>query len=116
MISTEVTHVSSLNGPGIANCSHSLMPRAGTSKGGRSTATSGLSCHPPSGHWTGGGVSFSSPAALPPSTHAVIVSISACFKDRSLLKCPYFGSANQGGIFLSATAALIAFAHGLISL
>src|SRR5579884_927038 len=109
MISTEVTHVSSLNGPGIASCSHSLIPRAGTSKGGRSTVTSGLICQPPSGHWIAGGASFSSPATPPPSTHATIVSTSDCFNERSLLKCPYFGSANQGGIFFSTTAALIAF-------
>jgi hypothetical protein len=45
-----------------------------------------------------------------------MVSISVCVNERSLLKCPYRGSANHGGITLERTAAFMAFAHGLVSL
>ena len=116
MISTDVTQVSSLNGAGIAIRSHSTMPRAGTGYGGRSTLTSGLICQPPAGHSISGGAAVGSPSGAPLLTHAAMVSISVCVRDRSLLKCPWRGSANQGGIALETTAALMAFAHGLVSL
>jgi hypothetical protein len=41
-----------------------------------------------------------------------MVLMSACFNDRSFLKCPYCASANHGGIFLVNTAFFIALAHG----
>src|SRR5262252_8722726 len=58
------------------------------------------------------GASFASPCGAPMSTHFRIVSMSACFRDLSFVKCPKSGLANQGGIFLELTAFLIAFAHG----
>ena len=78
--------------------------------------TSGWIVQPPAGHCTGAGASLGSPSAAPLSAHLTSVSISLCFKERSLVKCPYFGSANQGGICRSDTAVLMAFAHGRVSL
>src|SRR5690349_2367751 len=92
--------------------SHSITPVASTGYGGRASETSGLTSQPPSGHLTGCGASFGSPAGAPLSTHATIVSISACFSERSLLKCPYCGLASHGGILLALTAFLIALAQG----
>ena len=42
--------------------------------------------------------------------------ISPALSERSFEKCPYFGSANQGGIFLVSTSARIDLAHGRASL
>ena len=67
---------------------------------------------PSTGHLTGGGASAGSPAGAPLFAQATIVSISACFNERSLSKCPYSGLANQGGIFFVATAFLMALAQG----
>ncbi len=41
-----------------------------------------------------------------------MTSMSLCFSERSFKKCPYRGSAFQGGILRLITAALIALAHG----
>src|ERR1044071_8803388 len=116
MISTDVTHVSSLNGAGNAMRSHSTMPRAGTGYAGRSKVTSGLICQPPAGHSIAGGAVAGSPSSAPLLTHPTMVSISVCVSERSLLKWPKRGSANHGGIALERTAAFMAFAHGRVSL
>src|SRR4029077_3572049 len=115
-ISREVSHVSLWNGAGNAINSHSSTPFAGTSWGGRSITISGWISQPPLGQSIGAGASLASPSKTPVSAHFASVSISLCLSDRSLRKCPYFGSANQGGIFLRITAALIALAHGRVSL
>ena len=60
----------------------------------------------------GGGASFASPCGAPLSAHLAIVSMSLCFKEGSFEKCPYCGSANQGGIFRVTTAAFMALAQG----
>src|SRR5207244_9423781 len=61
--------------------------------------SSGFMRQPSSGHRTAGGASLGLPGSAPPSAHFTSVSISAGFKDRSLRKWPYWGSANHGGIF-----------------
>src|SRR5262249_55579847 len=114
--SIEVTHVSPLKGDGKAISSHSRTPLAGTSWGGRSMTISGWIIQPSLGHCTGAGASLELPSATPVSAHLASVSISLCLSERSLSKCPYFGSANQGGIFFSVTAVLIALAQGRASL
>src|SRR5262249_52581970 len=114
--SMDVIQVSSLNiAPGIATQNQSTTPFAGTSNSGPSIIMSGFASHPPTGHCLGAGASLDSPSAAPPSTHATNLSISPCERERSFEKCPTFGSANQGGIFLVATAFLIAFAQGRTS-
>ena len=95
--------------------SHSTIPRAGTGYGGQIECDIGLICQPPAGHSIGGGATAGSPSGAPRSTHAAIVAISDSLSDRSLLKWPYCGSANHGGIALVTTACLIAFAHGRVS-
>src|SRR5712692_8894562 len=112
----DVIHASVLKGEGNAISSHSRTPFAGTSWGGRSMTICGWISQPSLGQSTGAGASLASPSATPVSAHFASVSISLCFSDRSLVKWPYFGSANQGGIFLRVTAALIALAHGRVSL
>src|SRR5438552_9175466 len=111
-----MTHVTFVKGMGITHSTHPSIPFAGTSRWGSSTTTSGRIAHPSAGHSTGGGASLGLPSAAPPSTHLARISISFCFNERSFVKWPYFWSANQGGIFLIVTAALIAFAQGRASL
>ncbi len=67
-----------------------------------------------SGHATGGGMSFGSPCAAPPSTHFTTVSNSAGVSDSSFLNrvTPTVRSIWKGGIECSVTRALIARAHG----
>ena len=61
------------------------------------------------------GGSLGSPSGAPASTQALIFSTSASDSRRSFAKWPYFGSANHGGIFLVATALLMALARGVLS-
>src|SRR6185436_14677737 len=112
--SIDVTHVSSLNGPGTTIHVHSTIPFAGTSYVGPSTRSSGLICQPPSGQTIGCGASFGLPAGAPASAQATSVSTSAGLRERSLRMCPAPGSANHGGIFFESTAALIARAYGRV--
>src|SRR3981081_2950403 len=63
----------------------------------------------------GGGIFFAAPFCAPPFTHATRVRISSADNDRSFAKCPYWGSANQGGIILCATTILIVGAQGRVS-
>jgi hypothetical protein len=92
---------------------YSTVPFAGTSISfGISTTTSGLGMFHPSTHCTGAGLSWASPSMAPVSAHTVSVSISDWLRLRSLAQCPYFGSANHGGILRESTAAFIALAHG----
>ncbi|PYR24518.1 MAG: hypothetical protein DMF92_22525 [Acidobacteria bacterium] len=88
---------------------------AGTWNAGPLTITSGLICQPSAGHAMGAGASFGSPAGAPLSAHFTIVSMSACFSDRSFAKLPYCGSANQGGICRDATLTFMLLAHGRAS-
>src|SRR5688572_8740421 len=113
-ISMEVTHVSVLDGKGIATLSQSMTPRAGTRYSGNATSTSGLICQPFDGHAIGGGASLAAPSTAPPSAHRRIVSTSAGLSDRSLVKLPCAGSANQGGIDRSATFERMALAQGRV--
>jgi hypothetical protein len=69
----------------------------------------------PSAKRTGAGWSASFPFAAPVSAQVTSFWTSASASRRSFLKCPYCGSANQGGIFPVRTAALIALAHGRVS-
>src|SRR5450755_543134 len=113
----EVIQVSLVNiAPGIATQNQSITPLAGTSNSGPSIMISGWISQPPVGHCLGGRASLASPSGAPPSAHATNVSISACFKDRSFVKWPYWGSADQGGILRTATAVLMALAQGRASL
>src|SRR5258706_3348950 len=90
-----------------------MVPDAGMWNAlGISNTTSGFPIVQPSTKWTGLGASLVSPALAPSSTHEIRVLISAADRVRSFSKWPYLGSANHGGIFLVATAVLIAFAHG----
>ena len=88
---------------------------AGIRNAGPLTITSGLICHPSAGHSIGAGASFGSPAGAPLSAHFTIVSMSACFRDRSLANLPYSGSANQGGICRDETLTFMLLAHGRAS-
>src|SRR5215472_6323434 len=107
----EVIQVSLVNmAPGIATQNQSITPVAGTSNSGPSMMISGWTSQPPVGHCLAGGASFASPSGAPASAHATSVSISLCFKARSLVKWPYLGSADQGGILRTATADLMALA------
>src|ERR1700683_3021648 len=112
----DVIHVSCLKGLGTVMSVHSTMPLAGTLNSGMSTITSGLTCHPFSGHATGAGSSFASPWRAPVAAHLDITSMSSCGSVRSFLKWPTPGSANHGGIFRETTAAFIALAHGRVDL
>src|SRR5258708_8723748 len=113
----KVIHVSLVNmAPGIATQNQSITPLAGTSSSGPSIMISGWTSQPPVGHCLSGGTSFASPSGAPPSAHATNLSISPCFKERSFVKWPYWGSADQGGILRDATADLMALAQGRTSL
>src|SRR5579872_4630548 len=93
---------------------YSRVPRAGILKGlGSWNTTSGLMFQP-SLKATGSGLSLASPSGAPLSAHAASVAISASLRCFSLVKCPYLGSANHGGIFLLTTAALMALAQGRV--
>src|SRR5258706_6921633 len=92
-----------------------MVPLAGIGNAdGISTTMSGLIRHP-SGKVFAGGLSFASPSGAPLSAHVEIMAISCEVRRRSLVKCPYFGSANHGGIICVTTAALSALAHGRAS-
>ena len=62
----------------------------------------------------GAGLSFGLPSGAPASAHAESLATSASLRRRSLAKCPYWGSANQGGILRVTTAVLMASAHGRV--
>src|ERR1700721_2896788 len=68
----------------------------------------------PSRKATAAGLSLAAPSGAPLFAQAVRVAISASERWRSLVKCPYLGSANQGGIFLLRTATLMALAQGRV--
>src|SRR6185369_9074802 len=92
-----------------------MVPLAGIGNAsGISITMSGL-IFQPAAKVSGAGLSLASPSGAPLSAHAEITSISSGLKRRSLAKCPYFGSANQGGIFCVTTAALSALAQGRAS-
>src|SRR6266516_5416670 len=112
-ISMLVTQVSFLNGLGRTMIVFSTQPLAGTSNEGASLTTSGFE-RQTSTHCTGGGASLVSPSIAPPSAHLAMVSISLCVRLKLSTKCPYCGSRQPGGIFLSITAAFIALAHGRV--
>src|SRR6478609_10738950 len=82
---------------------------------GISTMMSGL-IFQPSWNVSAAGLSLASPSSAPLSAHAVRVEISPALSVRSFLKCPTPCSAIHGGIFRETTAALIALAHGRLSL
>src|SRR6476646_4252633 len=72
------------------------------------TTTSGFGITQPSAHWREGGASARLPAGAPASAQAASVSIWREVREGSLEKRPKAGSANQGGISLSAVRRLIA--------
>jgi hypothetical protein len=55
------------------------------------------------------------PFCDPPLTHATRVRISSADNDRSFAKCPYWGSANQGGMIFLVTTIFIVSAQGSVS-
>src|SRR5262249_28318041 len=73
---------------------------------------SGCAMFQPSTNLTGIGASLALPSGAPASTQRAMVSTSALESERSLDHLPKWGSANHGGIFLSATASLMAEAQG----
>src|ERR1700691_1344741 len=92
-----------------------MVPFSGTWNAvGIANTTSGFPMFQPSTKLIGLGASLGFPAVAPVSTHEIRVFISAADSVRSFSKWPYLGSANHGGIFLLATAVLIAFAHGRV--
>src|SRR5258708_3573307 len=92
-----------------------MVPLAGIGNAdGISITRSGLIRHP-AGKIFAGGLSFASPSGAPLSAQVEMMAISSGLKRRSLAKCPYFGSANHGGIICVTTAALSALAHGRVS-
>src|SRR6185295_20337368 len=94
---------------------YSTVPFSGTATSvGISTTRSGLGMFQPSIQRTAAGRSFASPSGAPASAQAANILMSDWLKLRSLAKCPYFGSANHGGILRLRTAALIALAHGRV--
>src|ERR1019366_10643312 len=88
-----------------------FLGAAGTSITGPSRMMSGWMAQA-SGQWMGAGASFASPSGAPESAHFAITSISDGFSERSLVKCPTAGSANQGGILRESVAAFMALAQG----
>ena len=76
---------------------------------------SGLPIVQPSANRGASGRSLSSPFGAPPSTHAVMVSISLCDRRGSFLNVPCAGSAPHGGIARETTRCLMDRAHGLAS-
>src|SRR5580692_2963220 len=62
----------------------------------------------------GAGMSSAAPFCAPAFTHATKVRISSGDSDRSFAKCPYWGSAYQGGIIFFVTTILIMEAHGRV--
>src|SRR5262249_40578116 len=70
----------------------------------------------PSTNFGAGGKSFAAPSIAPPSTQAVIVSISVWVRRRSFWNWPSCGSACQGGITRLATFSRMDLAHGRTSL
>ncbi len=73
---------------------------------------SGFPCRQPSTKTGAGGKSRELPSGAPPSTQALIVSISLVGSRASFAKLPKWGSANQGGILRDSTDSRIARAHG----
>src|SRR6185312_10137732 len=71
----------------------------------------------PLGHFTGGGMSFMSPAGAPESAQRRIVSICASDSDASFSKCwmPTVLSRCHGGMVRAATRVRIARAQGRVS-
>src|SRR4029079_5746814 len=93
---------------------YSTVPRAGIGKGFDILSTRSGRMFQPSLNATGAGLSLASPSGAPLSAQTDSVAISALVKPFSLVKWPYLGSANQGGIFLLTTAALMALAQGRV--
>src|SRR5579862_6749556 len=92
-----------------------MSPVAGMWNVFMSSTRSGLGMFQPSVKVRGVGASLESPSLAPPSTQATRVAISCWLSERSSAKWPYFGSANQGGIFLVTTSSLMALAQGRAS-
>src|SRR5215510_7511110 len=78
--------------------------------------TSGLPIDQPPVNCGAAGKSLASPSFAPPSIQAVMVSISCCFRRRSLAHSPTCGSACHGVISRLTTFSRIDFAHGRTSL
>src|SRR6266705_1982524 len=92
-----------------------MVPLAGSWNGsGISITISGLSFQPLR-NTLGAGLSLESPSGAPLSAQVERILISSWLRRRSLAKCPYWGSANHGGIFCVSTAAFIALAQGRAS-
>src|SRR6267378_1824033 len=91
----------------------SAIPDAGTAKAlGNSKILSGLGMPQPSTKFAGGGASLGSPSGAPAFAHVTNVLISLAVNARSFAKCPYAGSAYQGGIIFCCTTSLMLEAHG----
>src|SRR6202022_1620425 len=110
------THLSSVKPVGRNTYWYSTIPDAGTANVcGNSKITSGFAIPHPSTKFAAGGISFESPCGAPALTHATKVLISFALNERSLAKCPYPGSANQGGIIFCCTTRLMLVAQGRAS-
>src|ERR1700761_2500425 len=110
------THLSSVKPVGTITYLYSTVPDSGTLYGSGNWKTrSGFGMDQPWVQFTAGGRSFWSPSGAPALAQAMMVWMSASLSARLLEKCPYFGSANQGGICFCCTASFIAVAHGFVS-
>src|SRR5437762_3807403 len=108
--------MSSFRFVGIETYMYGTVPSAGTVNGCCIVNTkSGLPVDQPSAKLGAAGSSARLPSGAPPSTHAAIKSISACFRLTSFAYLPTAGSAPHGGIWRDWTFSLIARAHGRAS-